>query len=124
AKGRRPVVMSKVRYTSTDDWDNHPAAVGNLTRRVETQWKRPLTWQTFDLNPRQFEGLRGADLEEAKQGQLANMLESPVLFFSGKHDFTLTELEVASLRNYVDHGGFLFAEACDGNGCDGRAFAV
>lgn len=124
AKGRRPVVVSKVRYTTTSDWDNHPAAVGNLTRRVETQWKRDLSWQTFDLNPRQFERLRGALLEKAKQDQLANMLESPVLFFSGKDDFTLTELEVENLRNYVDHGGFIFAEACDGHGCNGRAFAV
>lgn len=124
SKGRRPVVMSKVRYTTTNDWDNHPAAVQNLTRRVELQWKRDLTWQTFDLNPRQFAGLQGALLEEAKQTQLQNMLESPVLFFSGREDFILTPTEVENLRRYVDHGGFIFAEACDGNGCDGRAFAV
>ena len=123
SKGRRPVVMSKVRH-SIDDWNKHPAAVANLTRRVEQSWKRDLTWQTFELNPRQFEGLQGAALEAAREEQVRNMLESPVLFFSGSNDFTLTENEVECLRRYVDNGGFIFAEACDGNGCNGQAFDV
>jgi hypothetical protein len=123
SKGRRPVLMSKVRH-SLDDWNKHPAAVANLTRRVEQSWKRDLTWQTFDLNPRQFEGLRGAELEAAREAYVRNMLESPVLFFSGSQDFTLTDDEVECLRRYVDNGGFIFAEACDGNGCNGKAFDI
>lgn len=122
SKGRRPVLVSKVRYTTTNDWNKHPAAVANLTRRVEKAWKRDLTWQTFDLNPRQFEGLRGAALEEARERQVRDMLESPVLLISGSQDFTLTDNEVQCLRKYVDNGGFIFAEANDGNGCNGQAF--
>jgi hypothetical protein len=122
SKGRRPVVMSKVRYTTTQDWNKHPQAVANLTRKLEKDWKRDLVWQTFDLNPRQFERVSGKALEDAKEKQVRDMLESPVLFFSGSEDFTLTNLEVESLRRYVDNGGFIFAEACDGNGCNGQAF--
>jgi hypothetical protein len=122
SKGRRPVVMSKVRFTTTNDWNNHPTAVANLTRRIERAWKRDLTWQTFEMNPRQFEGLKAGALEAARENQVRNMLESPVLFFSGSDDFTLTDNEVESLRRYVDNGGFIFAEACDGNGCNGAAF--
>lgn len=127
SKGRRPVVMSKVRYRAPDaqqDWNSHPQGVPNLVRRVEMKWKRDLTWQTFDLNPRQFEGLAGAELNHRKEQYVRDMLESPVLFISGKEDFSLTENEVDCLRKYVDNGGFIFAEACDGNGCDGKAFAI
>ncbi len=122
AKGRRPIVMSKVRYSTTPDWNLHPQAVANLVRRVESKWKRDLTWQTFDLNPRQFESLQGNSLGQMKDKQLADMLESPVLFISGSQDFTWTENEVENLRRYVDNGGFIFAEACHGNGCNGLAF--
>lgn len=125
SKGRRPVVISKVRHnTDNTDWNKHPAAIANLTRRVEKAWKRDLTWQTFDLNPRQFEGLQGADLEAARDRQVKDMLESPLLFLSGAEDFTLTANEVETLRRYVDNGGFIFAEANDGNGCNGKAFDI
>lgn len=124
SKGRRPVVMSKVRFTESGDWNRHPSAVANLTRKLEKEWKRDLTWQTFDLNPGQFERLQGGELNEAKERQVRDMLESPVLFFSGSDDFTLTETEVQNLRRYVESGGFIFAEACDGRGCNGKAFAA
>jgi hypothetical protein len=36
----------------------------------------------------------------------------PFLFMNGHHDFVLDERELANLRVYLDHGGFLFASGC------------
>jgi hypothetical protein len=108
SKGRRPMVMAKLRWgdPASRDWDNHRSGVPNLTSHIEKLWKRDLSWQTIDL--------RGAGL--------ADLLESPVLFISGTGAFEATGEQKKALQAYVSQGGFLFAEACHGNGCNGEAF--
>jgi len=119
SKGRRPVVMAKLQHqpdapTGSADWDHHRRAVQNLTMRVEKKWQRDLSWQTIDF-PRRGPG-------GAVQVTAADLLEAPVLFLSGSQalDFSVEQRQV--LRQYLENGGFLFAEACDGHGCDGTAF--
>lgn len=102
SKGRRPVVMSKLRYGDDRQWDVHRSAVQHLTQRVEQRWRRDLTWQTIDV--------RAATLED--------LLETPVLFVSGREAFDLTADQKENLRQYVGQGGFIFAEAC----CNGEGF--
>ena len=103
AKGRRPVVMAKVKRLPDGDWNYHRNATKNLTRHVEKAWGRDLTWQTIET--------RAASAEE--------LLQSPVLFFSGRDSLKLSRREISALRSYVDAGGFIFAEAaCDGGGFD------
>jgi hypothetical protein len=46
-KGRRPVVMAKLMHATGDDWNRHRNDAANLTRYVERQWKRDLTWQVM-----------------------------------------------------------------------------
>lgn len=106
SKGRRPVVMSKVKYTDQREWDLHGGGVPNLVRQIEKSWLRALTWQSVDL----------------KAASVADLLESPVLFFSGRQALNLSPEQCDALRMYVEQGGFIFAEACDGNDCDGKAF--
>ncbi len=102
SKGRRPVLMAKLRHGPGDDWNHHRHDVDNLTRFVETRWERDLTWQIIDP--------RAATVDDLAQ--------SPVLFFNGREAPQFTDDEVRNLRRYVDQGGFLFAEAC----CDGAEF--
>jgi hypothetical protein len=102
AKGQRPVVVSKLKYGDDATWDLHRGAIENLTRSLEQRWHRDLTWQTVDL--------QAASPEE--------LLESPVLFLSGRDAMSLTGQQKQRLREYINRGGFLFAEAC----CDGAAF--
>lgn len=125
SKGRRPVVIGKLQHQPAGgeagrDWDHHRRAVQNLTMRVEKQWKRDLSWQTIDFTRRGFreDGAR----RERIAVTAADLLEAPVLFLSGSLalDFSAEQKQV--LREYIENGGFLFAEACDGNGCDGTAF--
>ncbi|MCU0959008.1 MAG: DUF4159 domain-containing protein [Pirellulaceae bacterium] len=106
AKGRRPVVIAKAKYGAEGEWDLHAGGVPNLTRHIEQAWLRELTWQTIDLEAASVEDL----------------LEAPVLFLSGRQSLNLTRDQREQLRLYVEQGGFIFAEACDGDGCDGKAF--
>jgi len=106
AKGRRPVLMSKLKFGSDRRWSVHRNDVHNLTRYVESRWDRDLTWQIVDLSK--------ADLKQ--------LLQSPVLVINGEKELTLSLAEKNLLRSYVEQGGFIFAQACDGNGCDGQAF--
>ncbi len=108
AKGRRPVVMAKLRHgeLTATDWDHHRSGVPNLTSHIEKLWKRDLSWQTIDL----------------QNAQVTDLLESPVLFFSGSQALHLTAEQKKALQEYVQQGGFLFVEACNGNGCRGDEF--
>lgn len=46
------------------------------------------------------------------------LFDSPVLYMTGHEAFTLKPDEITALRNYLTHGGILFAEAC----CGRKAF--
>lgn len=119
SKGRRPVVIAKLQHHAgmglgSADWDHHRRAVQNLTNRVEKKWQRDLSWQTVDFTrrgPRQQLQVTAADLKE-----------SPVLFLSGSQPLDLNDEQKQVLKQYLENGGFLFAEACNGNGCNGVAF--
>ncbi len=102
AKGRRPVLVAKVQHGPGDDWNHHRSDLANLTSYVERQWDRDLTWQV--INP------TNASVED--------LLQSPVLFISGRDAPQFTDEQKQRLRDYIDRGGFVFAEAC----CGGAAF--
>ncbi len=102
SKGRRPVVVSKLRYSDQAQWNRHEHDLANLTSYVESRWKQDLTWQVIDINVAGVEDL----------------LQTPVLFISGKDGLRLNAAAKQRLREYVDQGGFIFAEAC----CNSSAF--
>jgi hypothetical protein len=117
SKGKRPVVMGKLQHgppgiASSGDWDRHRRAVQNLVSRVEPVWKRDLSWQSIDFRVR----AGGSNVTAA------DLLEAPVLFLSGSQALDFTADQKRVLKEYVENGGFIFAEACDGQGCDGKAF--
>ena len=106
SKGRRPVLMSKIQFGNDNTWNVHPNDVNNLTLFVESRWERDMTWQIIDIN----------------FATTDHLLQSPVISFSG------TELPIPQgpemmvlikkLRDYLDQGGFIIAEAQPG----GQAF--
>jgi len=108
SKGRRPVLLGKLKHGADADWNRHRSDVDNLTRYVETRWKRDLTWQIVDLQAARVEDL----------------LQSPVLYYCGKSSplpqAAATRQRLAGkLRDYLDRGGFLFAEGyCGGSDFD------
>jgi hypothetical protein len=102
AKGRRPVVLAQVKHEPGEDWNNHRNALFNLVSYVEQAWQRELTYQVVDPKPASVEDL----------------LETPVLYISGREAPQFSKDEKLHLRQYVDRGGFIFAEQC----CGGTSF--
>lgn len=101
SKGKRPIVIGKYEHGVDDDWDRHPKGIHQLTRKVETQWNTKLNWQTIN----------------GKEATVDDLRETPVLFFSGRDDLNLNPQQKENLKKYIENGGFVFAEACQGDGC-------
>ncbi|MGI9517189.1 MAG: DUF4159 domain-containing protein [Pirellulaceae bacterium] len=101
SKGRRPIVIGKYQHSSDNDWDRHRKGVHYLTRQLESDWKVKLNWQTI----------------EGRFASADDLLEAPVLFISGRDALRLSNQQKEALRKYIEYGGFVFAEACQGDGC-------
>lgn len=106
AKGKRQVVVNRLEYGQPSAWNQHPLSIQHLTAHTEKAWKRDLAWQVVRL-------------EAADVGDL---LEAPVLFISGSTAPNFTREEKLLLKRYVEQGGFVFAESCNGDGCQGSDF--
>jgi hypothetical protein len=111
SKGRWPILISKLKHPPDDDWNQHRHDMNNLTRFIESRWKTDMTWQVVDL--------RLAGVED--------LLQSPVLFLCGSqsplpNDPQIREEIAKKLRDYIDRGGFLFAEAYCGEGGFDKGF--
>ncbi|MEM6331128.1 MAG: DUF4159 domain-containing protein [Planctomycetota bacterium] len=102
SKGRRPLLVGKLVHGEQNGWNAHRHDADHLTRRTEEAWDLDLTWQTIDP--------AGATVED--------LLQTPVLYVSGSKQTDLAA-RAGLLRDYVDRGGFIFAEGCCG---DSRAF--
>jgi hypothetical protein len=108
AKGRRPVLMAKLKHTTPADWNQHRGDVNNLTRYVESRWHHELTWQVVDL--------KAASVEDLGQTQVLYLCGSTSPLPEEPRD---QQALAQKLRDYIDRGGFLFAEAyCGGRGFD------
>jgi RNA polymerase sigma factor (sigma-70 family) len=95
-KGRTPVLINKLRHGPATDWDNDPDDIRNIVSIVSRDWKHALTWQIVD----------------SKKATVADLLRAPILFMNGHNAPEMTAAEKKNLRDYVERGGFILAEAC------------
>jgi hypothetical protein len=102
AKGRAPVLINKLRHPPGIDWNNDPDDVRNIVNIVSGDWKSLLTWQVVDPNI----------------SSVSDLLQAPIIFFNGHQAPEFTAIARQNLRDYVEQGGFIFAEAC----CSSREF--
>ncbi len=105
SKGRWPLLVAKLQHGDSNDWNHHRSDAANLTRYVELRWRRDLTWQVIDL--------RLASVED--------LLQTPVLYLCGSQNLLPEKPDqrkrlAQKLRDYLDRGGFLMAEADCGCG--------
>jgi hypothetical protein len=110
AKGRAPVLINKLRHghkedgnprvrdAVTKDWNNDADDIRNLVGIVSRDWKSLLTWQVVDPDV----------------ATVPEMLQAPIIFFNGHHAPEFTANAKRNIREYIEEGGFLFAEACCG----------
>jgi len=102
SKGRRPVVAAKLRHLPLDNWNHHRQDLANLVSYAETKWSRDLTWQVINID----------------DASTDDLMEAPVLYFNGENAPELTDEDVKKLRDFINRGGFIFADAV----CGGQEF--
>jgi len=98
AKGRAPVLVNKLRHGPGPDWNNDHDDITNLVGVVSRDWKHLLTWQVIDPN--------SATVED--------MLQAPIAYLNGHQAPLFSADGKARLRDYVEQGGVIVAEACCG----------
>lgn len=114
-----PVLINKLKFgppaernakgVLIEDWNRHRHDVHNLTDFISgmPKWPKLVTWQVVEMD------------KAVKGGGVADLLQAPVLFLSGREQPELADPEVDLLREYVNAGGFIFAVAnCNGAGFD------
>ena len=104
AKGNRPVLIQKLRWAGAREpsWNRNVHDLENLTAFLDDKFGKRVTWQNTTL-----------------ELPLTELRISPVLFVTG-HEFpAFAADEKRKLRQYVETGGTLLAEAC----CGSAAFA-
>lgn len=117
SKGRTPVLISKLVHHSVDNpnlgWNNKHSDALHLVEYVnklelfkERGRPVPVAWQVF--NARQT---RRNDAD----GLAAELLQTPIAYFNGHKAPIFTDAEEKMLQQYVEQGGFIFAEACCGS---------
>ena len=93
-----PVLINKLRHRPKGDWNNDTDDIRNLTGLVSRDWKNLVTWQVVDPNI----------------ASVQDLLQAPIVFFNGHEAPEFSAEGEKALRDYVDQGGFIFAEACCG----------
>ncbi len=99
AKGRAPVLINKLRHGPSGDWDNDPDDIRNIVNIVSHNWKNLLTWQVVD----------------PAIASVPELLQAPIVYFNGHKAPELNAVARQNIREFVEQGGFIFAEACCGN---------
>ncbi len=102
AKGRAPVLINKLQHAPEPDWNNDPDDVRNIVSIISHDWKNLLAWQV--VNP--------------KSATIQEMLQAPIVFFNGHEAPEFDAQAKQKLRDFVDQGGFILADAC----CGSRGF--
>ena len=86
SKGRRPILLAKVKHGPDEDWNNHRRDVANLTAYTEEAWGLDLTWQVIDPpnghGRRPAAGARAVHQRQSGAGALPDCEETSRLYRS------------------------------------------
>ena len=113
AKGRTPVLLTKLAYGPLDyeGWNNKHHDTRHLVEFASRELfkKMPLAWQIFDVR-----GGVNAENEAAQRRLAEELLPSPLVYLNGHGDARISDRESKILQEYLENGGFVLAEACCG----------
>lgn len=110
SKGRTPVLITKFMHGPDQDWNNDRHDVRNLTDYASKEMFRrtPLAWQVWETHRARIEN------ESQLLDAASELVQSPILYMNGHKAPDFTPNEKKLLKEYVNNGGFIFAEACCG----------
>jgi hypothetical protein len=97
-----PLMIAKVEYGTTQDWNTDPGDVDNLMRHVRSAVGLWYGWKQMSL-------AELVALYKAKKE-----VKVPALYFSGHEAFTLSLDERTALTQYLLDGGSVLADCCCG----------
>lgn len=93
SRGRVPVFVNKLEIVGYP-WNNRPRDVANLTAWASNELEIHMNWQVVGID-------RPA----------AEWMDAPLLYLSGHTPLTLTDEQIAKLKEYLDMGGLLVVNA-------------
>ena len=93
--GGAPVAVNKLQFGTGQDWNLNPRDLANVSKALWKAYERPVNWQTVSIN------------------STAAEIDAPILFLSGSRKWDYTEAEMLKLREYIERGGTILAEASD-----------
>lgn len=110
AKGRAPVLISKWTHGRDEGWNNKHFDAKNLADYASRELfrRQPLGWQVYDAREMSFRN------REERSREVANLVQSPILYLNGHRLGSMTDTQKQIIKQYVEEGGFLLAEACCG----------
>jgi hypothetical protein len=102
AEPQAPLMIAKLEYGTTQDWNTDPGDVDNLMRTVRSELALWYGWKHWNVNEL---------VATYKAGQKSSI---PILYMSGHEAFVFTPEQRAAVRQYVLDGGTLLGDACCG----------
>lgn len=136
SKGRTPILLSKLAYgphqlqpngimsetreaNGAIGWNRKHNDARNLVEYASRELFEgmPLAWQVYDPRRGDYSN------PEKMNNEVGILIESPILYFNGHQAPFLTGQQKELIKQYVEKGGFLFAEACCGSEPFARGFA-
>jgi hypothetical protein len=111
SKGRTPILISKFAHGQGTDWNNKRYDLKHVVEYASRELfkRQPVAWQVYDA--------RKLDLptKKARSAEVAELLQSPIVWITGHNPPRLTGTQKEILKQFVEEGGFIFAEACCGS---------
>ena len=115
ARGRSPVAVIKLAYTTADvgeggnvasptgaNWDQRPREVSNVCRWVAHAQERALNFQVASID-----------------APVESLQDAPVLYISGNQPLKFSEEKTAKLKKFIEEGGLIIGNA----DCSNKQFA-
>jgi hypothetical protein len=96
ANWRCPILINKLRHLPANDWENDAEDVSNLVAFVSRDRRSRFSWQIV------YSGSASVD----------DLLQAPILFLNGHLAPWFTKMEMKTLRQYIERGGSILADAC------------
>ena len=105
-----PLMVAKLEYGTTQDWNTDPGDVDNLMRHVRSAVGLWYGWKQLNVNEL-------VALHKAGKG-----LKIPALYISGHESWEFTPEQRAAVRQYLLDGGTLVGDACCGRAEFAKSF--
>jgi hypothetical protein len=96
ANWRCPILINKLRHLPRNDWDNDTEDVSNLVAVVSRDRRARFTWQIVNSG----------------SASVDDLLQAPILFLNGHWAPQFSKMEMKTLRQYIERGGSILADAC------------